>query len=183
LMDDYLDSHRRANGESFVRIQAGDILVKCLEDCSEAPIQRLVEALIVAGPESLSVLREISSETNKRKIQVEDDMQQVLTGWKTNLESFGIHLRGLKRARIVSQMDNVRFLAWLRSHGVVEEESLDVCIQLKKDLCDLLVTLNAHYALLDRIEKYLNDWIWGVFHQLVHQGVSATLAPDRKWVF
>jgi hypothetical protein len=181
-MDDYLDSHRRANGESFVRIQAGDILVKCLEDCSEAPIQRLVEALILAGPESLSLLREISSETSRRKLQVEDDMQQVLTGWKTNLESFGIHLRGLKRARIVSQMDAEQFLAWLKSHGVVEEESQEVCLQLKKDLCDLMVTLNANYALLDRIEKYLNDWIWGVFHQLVHQGVSASSMPDRKWV-
>ena len=182
-MDDYLDSHRRTNGESFARIQAGDVLVKCLEDHSEAPIQRLVEALILAGPESLSVLREISSETSQRKLQVEDDMQQVLTGWKSNLESFGIPLRGLKRARIVSQMDTERFLAWLKSHGVAEEESQEVCIQLKKDLCDLLVTLNSNYALLDRIEKYLNDWIWGVFHQLVHQGVSASSLPDRKWVF
>jgi hypothetical protein len=181
-MDDYLEGHRSPNGESFVRLQAGDILVKCLEECSEVPIQRLVEALILAGPESISVLREISSETNHRRLQVEDDMQQVLTGWKSNLEGFGITLRGIKRARMISQMDSTRFLAWLKSHGVVEEESQEDCLQLKRDLCDLLVTLDTHYALLSRIETYLKDWILGVFHQLVHQGANISTLPDQKWV-
>ena len=181
-MDDLLESRSASSGDDYVRIQAGDILVRCLEEASQAPIQRLVEALIVAGPESLNVLREIKAETNQRKLQVEDDMQQVLAGWRSNLESYGLRLRGLKRARMISMMDTERFLAWLRSHGIVDEETQTVCLQLKRDTSDLLVTLHAHYALLDGIEKYLGDWTWGVFHQLVHQGVNTSQAGVPKWV-
>jgi hypothetical protein len=180
-MDDILENHA-SEGNDYVRLQAGDILIRCLEEASQAPIQHLVEALIVAGPESLNVLREIKAVTNQRKLQVEDDMQQVLSGWRSNLESYGLHLRGLKRARMINQMDTERFVVWLRSHGIYDEETHKVCLQLKRDTSDLLVTLHAHYDLLAGIEKYLADWTWGVFHQLVHQG-EKPLKPDvPKWV-
>jgi hypothetical protein len=182
LMDDILESRNASSGGDYVRLQAGDILIRCLEEASQAPIQRLVEALIVAGPESLNVLREIKAETNQRKLQVEDDMQQVLAGWRSNLESYGLRLRGLKRARMISQMDTERFVAWLRTHGIMDEDTQKVCLQLKRDTNDLLVTLLSHYALLDGIEKYLGDWTWGVFHQLIHQGTNPPQTNLPKWI-
>ncbi len=181
-MDDLIESGGGQHGGAYVHIQAGTILVRCLEEASQAPIQALVEALVVAGPESLSALREIKAETSQRKVQIEDDRQQVLAGWKSNLESYGLHLRGLKRARLISQMDTARFIAWLRSHGINDGNTQAVCLQLKHDTCDLLVTLDANYTLLDKIEKYLDDWAWGVLHQLIHQGADNQTSDPSQWI-
>lgn len=79
-------------------------------------------------------------------------------------------------------METPRFVSWLRSHGILDEDTQQVCLQLKGDTCDLLVTLDAHFSLLDGIEKYLDDWMWAVFHQMVHQGANAQISVIPKWV-
>ena len=41
---------------AFVRMQAGEVLVACLEAEDLTPIQKMVEDLVLAGPRSLNAL-------------------------------------------------------------------------------------------------------------------------------
>ena len=157
------------NEMAYVRVKAGDVLIRCLEDGGGAPMQQLVEALVMAGPENLVVLREIFTETNQRKVQVGDDINQVLSGLRTNLQSFNVRLRGLKKATTLAQMKPSRFMTMIKSYGINELESQNACIQLFKDAQDLAVSLLGHYSLLAQIEEFLEDWIKGVSYQLAHQ--------------
>lgn len=166
--------------KAYVRMQASDVLMRCLEDSSEHPMHQMVETLILAGPNSLDVLREILAETNSRKVQVGDDMQQVLNGFKNNLDGYGVRLRSIRQPLALTRIKPVRFLGLLRSQGVMEEEAQTVCLQLLHDARDLVLSLMQHYDLLVNMEKYLQDWIWGLFYESVHQGPVKTSLLERR---
>ena len=170
MSDDSLETIYAYAEKAYVRMQAGDVLLRCMEDASVSPMFQMVESLILAGPTSLDVLREILAETNSRKVQVGDDMQQVLNGLKNNLEGYGIRLRSVRQPAALTRIKPVRFLGVLRSQGLVEEEAQTTCLQLLHDARELVESLLEHYTLLAEIEKYLEDWIWGMFYETVHQG-------------
>lgn len=47
-MDKILPSGER----EYIRMKVGDVLMVCMEDSSVIPIQKLVESLVMVGPES-----------------------------------------------------------------------------------------------------------------------------------
>ncbi len=47
-----------------IRLRVNEVLVECLEEGNTASLQDLIEELIVLGPESLRVVREIMSEVD-----------------------------------------------------------------------------------------------------------------------
>ena len=77
LADDPLDAVYSYVERAYIRLQAGDVLIRCLDDGSAAPIQQMVEALVLAGPRSMGVLQEILAEAEQRKGQIVDDLHQL----------------------------------------------------------------------------------------------------------
>jgi hypothetical protein len=148
----------------YIRMKVGDVLMVCLEDSSVAPIQKLVESLVVIGPESISVLREMLNEATKRKNQVEDDQDQVLQGLRENLSSLGLNFSSAKKPGLVMRMRPSRMHELMRKQGVIDENIQLQCLQLLQDSRDLLVGLSIKLDLLSRIEEYLEDWMWGIFY-------------------
>lgn len=177
MSDDSLENIYAYAEKAYVRMQAGDVLIRCLEDASMLPMNQMVETLILAGPDSLDVLREVLAETNSRKVQVDDDMQQILTGLKSNLEGYGVRLRTIRKASSLNKIKPIHFLGMLRSQGVLEEEDQTRCLQLLQDARELVNSLQGHYLLLAKIEKYLEDWMWGVFYQSARQGTTPGISP------
>lgn len=169
MSDDSLENIYAYAERAYVRMQAGDVLVRCMDETSLAPMQQMVESFVLSGPEKLEMLREVLNETNQRKVQVGDDLQQVINGLKTNLEGYGIRLHNLKKPGAISRMKPVRFLSILRTQGVVDQEAQTRCLQLLKDARDLVDSLEENYALLADIENYLDDWMWGMFYQSMHR--------------
>ncbi len=169
MPDDSLENIYAFAEKAYIRMQAGDVLMHCLDDVSVIPMHQLVESLIVSGPDSIDVLREILAETNQRKIQVGDDLMQILNGLKTNLEGYGVHLKGVRKPISLTKLKPLRFLSMLRSQGIDEEETQTSCLQLLHDARELVSSLELRYSLLEEIEKYLDDWLWGVYYQSVRQ--------------
>jgi hypothetical protein len=160
---------QRTGEEDYIRMKVGDILMLCLDDSSSLPIHQLVESLILVGPESLDVMREILKETAARKAQLNDDRQQVFIGFKTNLESYGVQLVGARHPDSVLRIKPGKFYSQLLKQGIEDETTRKNCLQLFQDSRELLVSLNMSYSLLERIETYLEDWINAVYFMQVHQ--------------
>jgi hypothetical protein len=169
MSDDSLENIYAYAEKAYIRMQAGDVLFRCLEEANLDPMQQMVEGLVLSGPEKLEMLREILSETNQRKVQVGDDLQQVINGLKTNLEGYGVRLRNLKNPGVISKMKPVRFLNILKTQGINDQEAQTRCLQLLKDARELVNSLEEHYTLLADIERYLDDWMWGMFYQSIHR--------------
>ncbi|HPH96701.1 MAG TPA: hypothetical protein PKW33_13055 [Anaerolineaceae bacterium] len=160
---------RESTERALYRIQAGDVLTACLEQSSDQPMRKLVESLLAAGTKSLVAMQETMAETQKRRRLVEDDLRQILTALRANLESCGLP--------IDNQEDLVGLLRYRRSrlqtlmdlHGIEDDNAREECRRLVADAHDLMKTLRARLTILQDIEKYLNDWSWGMMYQSVHQ--------------
>ncbi len=172
MKDDPLDAVYSYVERAYVRLQAGDLLIRCLEEDSSTPIQQMVEGLVMAGPKSLVTLQEVLSETEHRKSQVMDDLHQVFSQLESGLKSYGFTIRGIKDSITVTRLTSVRFLAMLREQGIREEEVQVACLQLLRDSKELMVSLAGHIRLLEEIEKYLQDWLWGLAYQSARQGLE-----------
>ena len=159
-----MDKSLSYNERDYIRMKVGDVLMLCLEDSSVTPIQKLVESLVVIGPESISVLREMLNEAGKRKAQVADDEAQVLQGLMDNLDSLGFIISIANKPNVVMRMKPARFYDLMRKQGIIDEEIQIQCLQLLQDARDLLIGLHIKLDLLGRIEDYLEDWTWGIFY-------------------
>ncbi len=157
---------------AYIRLQAGDVLIRCLEEGSPAPIQGMVEGLVVAGPQSINVLREIMAEAGQRKAQVMDDLHQLFNDLEHSLKSYGVALSNSKSTLGMTQLTPARFLSMLREQGITEEKIQIDCLKLLRDSRELMVSLANHVRLLEEIETYLKDWLWGLAYQSARPGVD-----------
>ena len=155
---------------AYTRLQAGDVLFRCLEGEDIAPIQNWVEGLVLAGPESLAVLREILNEVDQRKKQSQEDIRQVLQDFNVSLQSFGVHLKERQNARALIKMTPEGFLSMLYDQEIMQEETQIICLQLRNDANDLIKDLETHLRMLVEIEIYISDWLWGLVYESPHRG-------------
>ena len=164
-----------------IRMQAGDLLNRCLDEGCEAPIQQLIEELVLAGPQNIQVLHEILSETEQRRTQVSDDIQQLSLGVEASLETYGIHLGDARSPRSTVRMSQSGFLKLLRQQQVNDEITQLACLQILKDARELMESLEFRLRLLKKIEAYIRDWLLGLTYQSVHQSErhSSTTPPAR----
>lgn len=180
MSDDPLDAVYSYVERAYVRLQAGDLLLRCIEEGSTDPIQQIVESFVLAGPQSLDTLREILAEAAQRKSQVYDDLNQIYNQLEENLKSYGVQLGEIKGALGVTSLTPIRFLAMLREQGVVEEDQKIACLQVLKDARELMLSLAEHLQLFEEVEKYLADWLWVLAYQSVRQNKEGNgRSPSR----
>jgi hypothetical protein len=180
MSDDSLENIYAFAEKAYVRMQAGDVLIHCLEDSSVEPMHQMVETLLLAGSDNLDVIKEILAETSQRKNQVDDDMQQVVTGLQSNLAGYGVRLHSARKPNSLARMKPTRFLGMLRDQGIEDEHVQTTCLQLLYDSRELINSLQGHYNLLAELESYLQDWMWGIVYDSVHKGGEQTVNPFPK---
>lgn len=169
--------------QTYIRMQAGDLLMRCLDSGSVRPMQDLVENLVLAGPQSLGTLHEILLETGHRRAQVQDDMQRLYGEFQRKLSRHGVrHSEDLPDAHSFTQMDDVHFYQLITSHGILEEDSQADCFQSFQETQDLMGSLEENINLLQSIENYLKDWLWGLAYQSVRDASQTSPQKTINWV-
>jgi len=171
--EDPIDSVYAYVERAYVRLQAGDLLIRCLEDGSPQPIHTLVEGLVLAGPESIHALREIVAEAERRKLQIQDDLHQLMKDLDASLRDYGLQLEGEYREMAFTSLSRVGILSIMREQNLTDLDVQDACLRLLSDSRDLIESLMSRLVLLDEIESYLHDWLWGVAIQ------TTRINPDK----
>jgi hypothetical protein len=172
VKDDPIDAVHAFVERAYIRLQAGDVIMRCMDTGSSSPIQQMVEGLILAGPKSLGVLREMLAESGQRKLQVMDDLQQVFSDLQKNLNQYGILLTGIKGALSIRGLTQATFLIMLQEQGVLDEEVQNTCLRLLKESRDLIDSMSVNVILLEEIETYLADWLWGLAYESAHHALG-----------
>jgi hypothetical protein len=172
VKDDPLDAVHAYVERAYIRLQAGEVIMRCMDTGSSVPLQQMVEGLILAGPQSLSVLREMLAESGQRKLQVIDDLHQVFSDLQKNLTQYGVHLAGLKGAVSIPGLTQAGFLIMLQEQGVTDEEVQTVCLRILKESRELMESMSGNVVLLEEIETYLADWLWGLAYECAHQALG-----------
>lgn len=167
--------------QAYLRMQAGDVLIRCMDEGSIIPMQQIVEGLILAGPDSLAVLREILAEASQRKVQVQDDLHQVYVQFVSSLESYGAYLSGYQSALSLMRLTPRRFLHLLREQDISNKTQI-ACLQLLQETRSLIKHLAVQLHLLEDIAHYLQDWMWGMVYDAAREDKkSAKSLPNRDW--
>lgn len=156
--------------KAYFRLQAGDVINHCLEDGSTEPVHEMIQELVVAGPQSLDALREILGEAQKRKAQVHDDLNQVTNQIAIILMGYGVALDKQGSNQMLQSINEHELQSMLDEQKIVEKEARSGSLQVLRDSQELLNTLKAKIQLLDHIETYLQDWLWGLTYQFLRQG-------------
>lgn len=161
--------------QAYIRLQAGDILIRCLEDGSYSPIQQMVEGMVLAGPQSLGDLRQVLIETSTRKLQVEDDLRQVYGEMKRVLKEYGVEFNPTGDYQAALMFSPLELIVLMHSQGVEDHEKQSACQQVFLESHTLLKNLNANLHLLAEIERYIQDWSWGLTYQKAHLRTNTEL--------
>jgi hypothetical protein len=156
--------------KAYFRIQAGDVLSHCMEDGSTGPIHEMIQEMVVAGPQSLEALREILGEAMKRKTQVYDDLNQVTNQLSIILKGYGINLEAHEGSQILQSLTEDQLFDLMAKQKIIEQDTRSGCLQVMKDSRELINTLNGKILLLENIEMYLQDWLWGLTYQYIRLG-------------
>lgn len=170
---------------AYVRLQAADVLTHCLENGDSEPVMNLVEELVLVGPQSLSALREILAEVASRKKQLREDQNQIFSKLDEALKDYGARLLGAYTPLSIGHLTSVGFIALLRQQGVEDDKDQLICLQFFQDTTEFMSGIEKHLRLLDEIDSYLQDWLWGLIYQSTHEGweeePSSTKRPNR-WI-
>ncbi len=155
--------------KAYFRLQAGDVLTHCLEDGSTHPIHEMIQEMVLAGPQSIEALREILAEASKRKTQVYDDLNQVTNQLSIILKGYGISLETQGSSQVLLDLTQDKLDRLMDAQGVEGAETRTSSRQVMRDSQELINTLNSKIILLESIEAYLQDWLWGLTYQSIRQ--------------
>ena len=155
--------------QAYVRMQAGDLLMRCIDTGSPRPMQELVEGLILAGPQSINTLFEVLHETGQRRAQVQDDLQRLFGDCQNKLTHHHFKLSAvIPDAQSMMRIAPVQFQYFLEQQDITED-SQDVCADIFIQTQEMMSDLHNNVRLLQEIENYLKDWLWGLAYQSAHE--------------
>jgi hypothetical protein len=166
--------------KAYYRLQAGDVITRCIEDGSSDPIHDMIQEMILAGPQNLDALREIRAEVSKRKSQVYDDLNQVINQLSIILKGCGINLEPQTGSQVLQTLTESKLAAIMDEQNVLDQETRTNSMQVLRDSQELISTLNGKISLLENIELYLQDWLWGLTYQSIRQSDASENAASTK---
>lgn len=167
MTDDPLRSVYAYVERAYVRLEAGDLLTRCMDEASASPVHEMVEGLVMAGPQSLQALREVLAEANQRKAQVQDDLNQLYQNLEKTFSGYGIRFdQEILPKAVALSPEHFRQLLIGQQ---VDDEAQVTCLQIIRDSQDLVENLSSRICILSEIETYLQDWLWGLAYQSVRQ--------------
>jgi len=94
---------------------------------------------------------------------VTNQLSIILKGYGINLESYGGN-------QILQTITEVQLRDLMDKQNIIEKETRSSCLQVMKDSQELISTLNGKIQLLENIENYLQDWLWGLTYQFIRSG-------------
>ena len=150
-----------------MRLQAGDVLIRCLEVRTITPIQEMVEGLVLSGPKNLETLRDILDEVEQRKTQVQDDLHQLFTQFVSVMGGYGLAVNEHETADTVQNWTAPSLLENLQKQGVTDTDTRAACLQVWQDSCEIMANLSCNLRLFEEVENFLQDWLWGLAYQTI----------------
>ena len=154
---------------AYIRLQVGDVLSRCLENGTIAPIREMVEGLVLAGPQNLAAMRDILEEAVQRRTQVQDDLHQVFAQFGIVLKGYGIKVDEQDTSLTIQSWTAPRLSEMMQQQGVEDTDAQKACLQIWQDSCEIMDNLSCNLSLLGDVELYLQDWMWGLAFQTAHR--------------
>lgn len=177
MQEDPLEAVNSFVERAYVRMQAGEVLLYCLEREDTAPMRTLVEGLVLEGTQSLNTLREVQAEVGLRRSQLQDDLHQIFSDLVQKFIPYGLNLADLHSPQSFARLNAISLVALLLECSIEDEADQANCLQALRNSQDMVANFIQHLRLIDEMETHLNDWLWGLIYQSTQQEWSGQPGP------
>ncbi len=150
----YMEQH-------YLAEQAEVLLQQCLERRSPAPLQTLVERLVLEGSHNLPALHLIWKVITRRRVQIEQDARSLWHDLQHLLRRQGIEL-SLQSPWEVLYLDVQTLHQWGKSLSQASLEVVEETRQTLRNTQSLLQEMREAWALLRELEEEVEGWAWGM---------------------
>jgi hypothetical protein len=158
---------------SYIRLEAEQVIEDCLSSGSSMPFDRLLEELVLAGTTSLYALWEILEAIRAYKTQLGQEGLNIRQEISDAFSGFGIRL---PEDVLSNPPDMFRKICGRGMQKVVRKVGQDLSLEdeyLLTDICNdaaSRVTIIARrLAILNSFENSVLDWIDGLVYEAAHQ--------------
>jgi hypothetical protein len=176
MLDESLETVFSLVERAFMRMQAGEVLLLCLEKDDTTPIQKFVEELVLTGPRSLNAIREIRAEVELRKDRLQGEITQQFSVLEKQLQEYDIQLTGLPQGLSLRSFEKAGFMQLLRQLGVLDDGRQQECLRLIHEGKEVMSLIARQILLLEEMLLYLDDWMWGLIYQSAHLPAGINIA-------
>jgi hypothetical protein len=167
-MDDFL----LLAEQSFIRIEAEHLINECLQKSDPAPLNRLLEDLVLAGSRSLVAMREILDTIRSLKSTLSQEGLVVREDLMDAIAEFGIYLPQLLSAdapEVFRQICNQGLSREVRRAAhMLEIQDEDLLEEICAEAGARVSTIARRMALLKHFEDLVQDWIEGLAYEIAH---------------
>lgn len=169
-IDDLLTYAERA----YVRMEAEQLILHCLEQGDPAALDQLIQGLVLAGAPSLGIMREILAEVRSTRSSLVNAGLEVRQDLINALGEFGVKLSRLLPAdapEMFRQICSPRLRRKVKSaaRGLsAEDEALlqEVC----DEAGDRVAAIAKRLAMLGRLEASIEDWFYCLAYEATRRG-------------
>lgn len=158
---------------SYIRLEAEQIIEDCLASGSALPFERLLEELVLAGTTSLYALWEVLEAIRAYKTQLGQEGLNIRQEITEAFDGFGIQL---PEEVLSNPPDMFRKLCGRGLQKVAYKMGQGLSLEdeyLLSDICDdaasRVSTIARRLAILQSFEDSVVDWIDGLVYEAAHQ--------------
>jgi hypothetical protein len=168
---------------TYVRLEAEQLIEDCLIKANPEPLNKLLEELVMAGTDSLVVLREILIVIRSVKSTLNQEGMGVQHDLKKTLSQFGVSLPRIPSTGIQEsfwQIYHYGLYQEITAHAPwleIEDQLLleEICNEAGKRVAQIVRRL----VLLKGLEEHVLDWINGMIYEIAH---SSNFSPRTSQV-
>lgn len=150
----YIDQH-------YLAEQAEVLLQQCLEQRSAAPLQALVERLVVEGPHNLPALHAMWKVIAQRRTQIEQDAYSLWHDLRRLLAGQGLPIPANSPWEAL-YLDDQALERWAIACPDTPGKVLDEARRALRNTQALLQDMREAWTLLRELEEELEGWAWGL---------------------
>ncbi len=157
---------------SYVRMQAEQLILQCLQDRDPKPFYGLVNELVAAGAPSLVILREVQEVLRFIRTELTRDGRSVRKDLVEAMAEFGVYVPDVLAADspvAFLQMCKRSFREDIRTQGAkLEVEDVDLLEEICLEAGQKVTVIAAKVRLLGELESTINDWLVGLAYEAAH---------------
>ncbi len=156
--------------QSYIRMEAELLITTCVHDGDLAPFNDLLQELVMAGPTSLFVLRDMYQIIRTLKSKLNQEGQVVRQDLKQALLDFGI--------RLPDELIMRNPEAWWRNQELarevqaaaasLEQNSAALANEICVDAGNKVSKLTRRLVIVTELEHAVQDWISGLIYEHAH---------------
>jgi hypothetical protein len=172
--------------QSYVRMEAEQLISECLELGDPAPFNDMVEGLVLAGTSSLMLLREILDEVLNVKSMLSQEGLGIRQDLVDALGEFGVHMpqllyidapeafRQLSSRHLRYNLGNTSMVMRSEDEKLLEEICLEAGERVKQ--------IWRRLTMIKSFEESIRDWMRCLAYEVMQRGEDQESASSRDYI-